>query len=311
MADVPESEADVHGDYGGVDVEVSVTTTTGGEGAVGETGGAGSNSSAVGCSRRDGSPVECWAGDYWWSSGYQAYCKVLDVPVDSPDWDSHRDASGNPVGTFYTCLRDHVTDFFDDGMRYWSPDSPSTPGKAGTDPVTVVRTAVASLHLHPPTVGVGAYVYPDYEEWGLSWWVGAPMWLWVDASDPLQWGTHTISATEGGLTVTATVSAKTVSFDPGNGDDPIVCVTAGTPRPWNPHELLSKHSPSGCEHTYLHTNELGNINSRYTVSATVDWEVVWSSSDGQAGSFTTDIPSTESASIHVGQLRIVAVAPPT
>jgi hypothetical protein len=73
--------------------------------------------------------------------------------------------------------------------------------------------------LKPPTVGVGAFVYDRYEEWGLSWWVGAPMWLWVDDRDDLQWGTHEISGEDAGLSVSASVRATSVSFDPGNGDD--------------------------------------------------------------------------------------------
>ncbi|MDR0283429.1 MAG: hypothetical protein LBI33_00840 [Propionibacteriaceae bacterium] len=232
------------------------------------------------------------------------YCHVINRPASDPNWERHRDAAGNPQGTLLGCFSGYVRS---DGseMVVWIPGSASSPGRAGTDPVTVARTAVASLQLHAPTVGVGAFVYDGYEEWSLSWWVGAPMWLWVDKSDPLQWGAHTISASDGGLTVTATVTAATVSFDPGDGSPPMVCRSAGTVRPWDPYDPLDHHSPSGCEHTYMHTNELGNINSRYVVSATVTWNVTWSSSDGQVGSFTTTVASTDQASIHVGQLRAV------
>ena len=183
-----------------------------------------------------------------------------------------------------------------------------TPAVPGTDPQTLVRTAVASLGLHPPEVGVGAYVYPKYEDWGLSWWVGAPLWLWTNTDDDLQWGTHTLTATDGGLSVTATVTSTTISFNPGNGDSPVTCGTPGTPRPWNPNDLLSHHSPSGCEYTYLHTNTLGDKNSRFTVTATVTWTVAWSSSDGQHGTFTTTTTSTDNPAIHIGELRTVLVS---
>ncbi|MCL2483429.1 MAG: hypothetical protein FWF43_08485 [Propionibacteriaceae bacterium] len=192
---------------------------------------------------------------------------------------------------------------------YWSETGPVTPARPGTDPVAVVRSSVASLGLHPPTVGVGAYVYPGYEDWGLSWWVGAPLWLWVDATDPLQWGTHTVTATQDGLTVTATVTASRVKFDPGDDAEPVTCATPGTPRPWNPNDPLSHHSPTGCEYTYLTTNQLGDKTSRFSVSATVTWTVNWTTTDGQAGTFTTDMSSAATPAIHIGELRVVLTTP--
>jgi len=133
------------------------------------------------------------------------------------------------------------------------------------------------------------------------------MWLWVDATDDLQWGTHTISATAGDMSVTATATATSVTFDGGDGSAPKTCHNPGSPRGWHPNDPMSKHSPSGCEHTYLHTNELGNVNSRYEVSAIVTWTVKWSATDEEAGSFTMDVASTTSPSIHVGELRSVMV----
>jgi hypothetical protein len=131
------------------------------------------------------------------------------------------------------------------------------------------------------------------------------MWLWVDATDPLQWGTHTVTATADGFTVTATVTADQATFEPGDGTSPVVCRSAGTPRPWDPYDPLDHHSPTGCEHTYLHTNVLGDITSRYTVTAAVTWKITWTTTDGQAGTLTTQVASTTEAAIHVGELHAV------
>jgi hypothetical protein len=161
--------------------------------------------------------------------------------------------------------------------------------------------------LHPPTVGVGAYVYPKYEEWGLSWWVGAPMWLWVDDADPLQWGEHSLDASLEDAGITASVEATRVVFDPGDGSKPVVCQSAGTPRPWDPKDRLDRHSPSRCEHVYEVPNEKGEVDSRYAVSATVEWEVEWRTTDGQSGVFTVEVSSVEDPSVHVGQIRAVLV----
>jgi hypothetical protein len=190
---------------------------------------------------------------------------------------------------------------------FWEKAPVPTPPKDGTNPEALVRTAIVSLGLHPPTVGVGAFVYPGYQEWGLTWWVGAPLWLWVDATDPLQWGTHTVTADDQGLSVTATITTTRVTFDPGDGSDPVTCWNPGTTRAWRPRELMSKHSPAECEYVYLHTNTLGDVASRYEVTATTTWVVTWSSTDGQYGEFSLDIPSIGSASIHVGEIRVVTV----
>ncbi|MCL2482127.1 MAG: hypothetical protein FWF43_01670 [Propionibacteriaceae bacterium] len=243
----------------------------------------------------------------WWSSTYNTYCEVVAWSANSPLWKGHLNASGEPQGTMYRC-EVSVAGVLKQAY-VWADTGPSTPAKPGVDPVTLVRSAVSSLDLHPPTVGVSAYTYPGYEDWGLSWWVGAPMWLWVDATDPLQWGTHTITASQDSLTVTATVTPSQVSFDPGDANGLVTCKTPGTPRPWDPNDPLSHHSPTGCEHTYLTTNTLGDTTSRYTVSATVSWSVAWSTNDGQSGSFTTTTSSTSNPAIHVGELRVVLTTP--
>jgi hypothetical protein len=170
--------------------------------------------------------------------------------------------------------------------------------------------SVQSLQLHRPVVGVGAYVYPDEPWWGLTWWVGAPMWLWIDSKDPLQWGTHTLNPSAGGLSLDVTITAKQVRYDPGDGSRPVVCNNAGTPRPWAPDDLMRQDSPTWCQHKYLKTSELGNVDSRYVISATVVWDVVWSASDGDYGRFTVEMTSVDDPSVHVGELVAVIVPDP-
>ena len=286
---------------------ISCQVTSGGSRATSETDN-GSGSSGSGCYRADGTVTACWLDDYWWSPTFDMYCKVENYPPEHRYWDGHRDPEGNTIGTFYHCTLTRET--IDLNAILWEDTPTVTPPKPGTDPTTLIESSLDTLGLHAPTVGVGAYVYPGYEEWGLSWWVGAPMWLWVDTTDPLQWGTHTLSASAWDLSATADVTPTSVTFDPGDGSDPVVCLDPGTPRPWDPTEPLRDHSPSGCEYTYMTTNELGNVDSRFTVTATVTWTVTWSSTDGQQGQFTTDMVSTDSASIHVGELRVVRVPTP-
>jgi len=297
------------GGYQPIGISVSCSTTVSGS----EGNDAGTNESAggTGCYKSDGTEVACWNSGYWWSPTKNRYCKVADLTADDPQWNFHKDGAGQPIGTIYQCLLFQDENIYD-LLRYtyvWANETPETPVVPGTDPKTLVERAVVSLGLHPPEAGVGAYVYPGYEDWGLTWWVGAPMWLWTDSDDDLQWGTHNLTAADGGLSVTATVTATSLTFDPGNGDTPVTCDTAGTPRPWNPDAPLAQHSPSGCDYTYMTTNTLGDKDSRFAVSATVTWTVTWSSSDGQYGTFTTTTTSTDNPGIHIGELRTVLVPP--
>jgi len=288
-----------------INVSVSCETTTEGSQESEESGS--SSDGSTGCFKNDGTEVDCWFMGFWWSSTFDLYCQVGNYLPDNPLWDKYRDADGNPTGTLYQCLV-NLNDLFNTFIR-WSSDPPVTPVIPGTDPETLVRQAVVNLGLHPPEAGVSAYIYPGYEDWGLTWWVGAPMWLWTDADDDLQWGTHQLTDTDGGLTVDATVTSTSITFDPGNGDTPVTCDTAGTPRPWNPNAPLAQHSPSGCDYTYMDTNTLGDKNSRFTVTASVTWTVTWSSSDGQYGTFTSTTQSSDNPAIHVGELRTVLVPP--
>jgi hypothetical protein len=136
------------------------------------------------------------------------------------------------------------------------------------------------------------------------------MWLWVDSGDTLQWGSHTITADAGGASITAIITSTSVTYDPGDGAAPVTCLNPGTPRPWNPTDLLEHHSPSGCEYTYLTTSELGNRDSRFTVTATVTWDVTWTTTTGESGRFTLTLASDTTTSIHVGELRAVTVPNP-
>jgi hypothetical protein len=57
----------------------------------------------------------------------------------------------------------------------------------------------------------------------------------------------------------------------------------------------------------MQTNTLGEIDSRYTVTATVTWQVTWSTTDGQYGQFDIEMASTDNPTIHVGEIHAVIV----
>jgi hypothetical protein len=287
--------------------DITVGGTCGGSSGTSSSTGSqsgGDTSEHTNCFDLSGAEIPCWYDDMAWSAQQGAYCKQIPPPADVA-LTREGDKGTKQVGYYYRCgvPPNGTIEFF-----VWQDEPIYTPPDIDMD--AWVRRTVATLHLHPPQVGLSAYVYPGYDQWGLSWWIGAPMWLWVDQSDDLQWGTHTVSATQDDLTVTATVTAVRATYDPGDGSQPVVCGTAGSPRPWNKHDLLKNHSPSGCEYTYLQTNTMGDRDSRFLVTSTVTWTVVWTATNGQAGTYTMDLPSPEPASIHVGEIYVVNGPPP-
>ena len=256
----------------------------------------GDTAAADSCYDRNGKQVDCWYGEYAWNSAFDMYCKTPDAEFA----ELHAVTQHNEGDILYQCrLASGVWSHYADAAR-WAP-----PAEAAVDAESVAREVVATLELHPPTVGVGAFVYPDAQDWGLSWWVGAPMWLWVNSKDTLQWGTHTLSASLDGVTVTANVQANRVSYDTGDGAELTVCTNPGTSRTLDGGGLLRDPSTSGCDHRYMHTNTLGDKNSRYSVSATVTWRVTWSATNGQSDAFTLEVPSIESPAVHIGEVYVV------
>ncbi len=235
-------------------VEVEITGEFVVPDAAGASGLSGTDSADTGVCRDDsGAEIACWNEYGFWSYDQRAYCSRIDIPTDSLWWVNRLDVGGSPTGYFITCHAPGVYDL--PAAPIWVEELPDTPYRPGSDPEAVVREAVASLQLHPPTVGITAFVYPDFEEHGLTWWVGAQAWLWVDASDDLQWGVHEVSAHLDGVSVDAVVEATSVTFDPGDGGEPVICHSAGTPRAFHAHGTISDVSPSGCDYQYLRTTD--------------------------------------------------------
>jgi hypothetical protein len=86
-------------------------------------------------------------------------------------------------------------------------------------------------------------------------------WVWLDAAT---WTSHTATASVPGLSVTATATPVRLTLSTEDGD-PVVCKGAGTP--WTPQADPEAASPT-CGHTYTRQG-------RYTLTATVTWNVTW------------------------------------
>ena len=252
------------------------------------------------CYDAAGETVACWVEDFKWNPTFQQWCKVADDAYRDTTRDEHKDENGNYIGTLYLCSPFNWSPTFDYYLPYWVDDAESTPQ---VDAEAIAQQIVATLELHPPTIGVGAYVYRQAPQYGLSWWIGAPMWLWIDHFDTLQWGTHTLTASQSGVTVTATIKSLKVTYDTGDGST-VVCGNPGARRPFDKDKPAKEHSP-GCDYTYLTRNAHDDPTSRYTVSAKVTWQTTWTATNNQSGKFTFDVASTNSPTVHIGELYTV------
>ncbi|MFF9818917.1 ATP/GTP-binding protein [Streptomyces sp. NPDC014006] len=140
------------------------------------------------------------------------------------------------------------------------------------DPAAVAQQALAKMQLLGPKIASpradGRYV------------VGMPMWMWVDPS-PTTFGPQQASATAGGVTVTATASVTSVSWDMGDGTEPVACNGPGTR-----YEASMGKAPSpDCGHVYARSSS--RADGKFHGTATATWTVNWAvNGGGQTGSFT-------------------------
>lgn len=262
------------------------------------------------CTDRQGGVVPCNFNElgtsYWWSDTYRAYCRLA-IPLPDPTdrvWDNHRDGKGNPTGGVIYC-HDPSGGSAAGEHAVWIPALPwiDTLAYQGA------RRATASLEIHPAQIQVGDWRGQDVLH--LSPWipVGAPLWVWINAkNNPNQWGTLQATDSDNGLSVEVTATAIRATYDFGDNTPALVCKNPGAPRNYGPLDTLDTPSSAGCDHRYQKRNNENDQTERYPLTGYVTWEVKWTASNGEYGTFTIDITAI-GTTIRVGELRAVACAP--
>ncbi|MFE0678686.1 ATP/GTP-binding protein [Streptomyces sp. NPDC058867] len=158
------------------------------------------------------------------------------------------------------------------------------------DPVALAQQAVSKMRLSGPAIASpranGSYV------------VGMPIWLWVNQT-PTTYGPQTTSASAGGVTVSATATVTSISWDMGDGSSAVVCDGPGTK--YDPS--VGKARSPDCGHVYdkASANQVG---SKFTVAATATWTVDWQvDGGGEVGQFTEIRQSQEQ--VPIGEVQVV------
>jgi hypothetical protein len=206
-------------------------------------------------------------------------------PASDPVW------NGNyPSGAIYNVW---CAGYITATGNTWRASAP--PGYGGRyDYLLAAARAVSRLGLRAPAIGI-------VPEPGGEGRVGLPVWMWTETG-PSTWArpTPTVSASAGGITVSARANATQIVWTMGDGTT-VTCANPGTPYTV---EAGSSMSPT-CGHRYREpsTTRRGGT---YPITATTTWEVQWWVSGGGAGvrgTLTVDRQST--TAIRVGQLRVV------
>lgn len=170
------------------------------------------------------------------------------------------------------------------------PTTAPTPGSPAVAPRLPTRDELIAAARRPlPLPGVATSPRPDLDQL-----VNLPTWLWVG-----NWAPVVGTASSPALTVTVTARPRSVSWRMGDGSAELVC-GAGTP--WNP-ALREEQQHSDCTHTYRRSSAREPA-QRFTVTATMSWDVTWTASNGESGGLGSAVRS-ESFQLRVAEGQAV------
>ncbi len=162
------------------------------------------------------------------------------------------------------------------------------PGAPAIDPRTAAQIAFARLKLAAPNPVIGPS--PSINQWKMAA-VGYPLWLSV-AGD-----THppAVSDSVAGLSVRLEAKVSKVTFNMGDGHR-VACTDVT--KKWTSSVTPGKKSPA-CGYAY---SKPSLPRGEYTITATTQWSVVWSTSTERG---VIDFFQSSSTQLPVGELQVL------
>ena len=125
--------------------------------------------------------------------------------------------------------------------------------------------------------------------------------VWLSVSNP---GAIRDQQTEQGLTVSMTATIGSVAFSPGEpGREQVVCRGSGA-SPSSSSDLA--HPSCGFTYALRSLPERTHGAGKWSVTATVTWNLDWTASNGQADRIV--LTRTNTTALYVGEYRTVMVA---
>jgi hypothetical protein len=236
---------------------------------------------------------------------YSWSCKWQPAPPGMGGEPSQSMPAGQKTGAWYvqTCMRSSSTcqSTYDicqlTHQTVWV-QHPGSPTPAQPSAGTLAERARSAASLPSPTI----HTAPAHIGKAPGTAVNLKTWLWIGSSI---WHPVSTSATAGRLTATVTAVPVSVTWDTGDGHV-LVCRGPGTP--WNPLDGAGSQETS-CFYIWR-TSSLGQPVDgpggapAYRLSATINWEVSWSASDGRSGSLP---PMYTSSAVYLPVMQIEAV----
>ncbi|PYC65568.1 hypothetical protein C7C46_32460 [Streptomyces tateyamensis] len=160
------------------------------------------------------------------------------------------------------------------------------------DPAVLAAKAVSKLELPKPQVRMSPVETSRQV-------VGVPSWLWVERTS---WAPVRSTAEVPEVMVEATATPSSMTWDLGDGSDPVVCRGPGTP--YGPDSDPDAASPD-CGHVFERpsSEEPGGV---FHAVVTAHWSVAWSGA-GQNGTFP-DLVTRSELPVKVVEVQSLVVA---
>jgi len=125
------------------------------------------------------------------------------------------------------------------------------------------------------------------------------VWLSIATTSNQYWGVQTTPPVSvPGLSVTATATTQSVTWDMGDGHS-FSCPNPG--RAYTPAD--GGNASPLCGYTYRQPSG-AKPGGAYTVTATTTWQVSWKASTGQTGTLPPQT-KTSTATVKIGELQVV------
>ncbi len=178
------------------------------------------------------------------------------------------------------------------GAPLWSDFGKPGESAPAVDPVSLAEQAVSKLEL--PTLVVRMSPVETAHQV-----VGVPSWLWVEKTS---WRPVHSTAEVPGVSVEATATPSSVTWNLGDGSDRVVCPGPGTP--YGPDSDPYAASPD-CGHTFERPS-VGDADGVFQAVVTAHWSVSWSGA-GQGGVFP-DLTTRSVLPVKVVEVQSLVVA---
>lgn len=220
--------------------------------------------------------------------------------ASSPWWGGHTAAEG--VVVHWVCTNGSQPVSL---VPFFQANGTVTPPPV--DPAVLAQEAYKQIPTPTPVMHFG----PDEAQVAVK----VPVWLWVNRP-----ALNPVTVTAGAVSVTATPEVTSVTWSMGDPVDPTT-----SPAPWQLRgpvvctgDAMYEAAPAtaawnvqpACGYTYhwVSTAARTNGSEKWTVSATVAWDIKWTSNNGATGQIAGP-PATSVAQLRVGQWTTIAVPP--